>query len=138
MIKEQNITFDNFLTEEDYSIKENTEVLYLYFYDTTGATEYQLVGNKLEWRPTIWIEYEKERLATLKKLVLVSTNGKIDNFRVYLQRKFPADVVESYVFDQARLMNIILSKLEFKLQKGWIIDQYSCFFLFAITYLFSI
>jgi len=109
MINEQRITFDNFLTKEDYVINENTEVLYLYFYDTTAATEYQLVGNTLEWRPTIWIEYEKERLATLKKLVLVSCNGKLDNFRVYLQRKFPAVIVETYVFDQSRLMNIILS-----------------------------
>ena len=32
MIKEQSITFDNFLTEKDYSIKEDTEILYLYFY----------------------------------------------------------------------------------------------------------
>ena len=110
MINEQSIAFNNFITEKDYSIKEDTEILYLYFYDTTSATEYQLVGNKLEWRPIIWIEYEKERLSTLKKLILVSGNGKLDNFKVYLQRKFPAVVVESYVFDQSRLMNIILSK----------------------------
>ena len=45
MIKEQSITFDNFLTEKDYSIKEDTEILYLYFYDTTSATEYELIGN---------------------------------------------------------------------------------------------
>ena len=116
MINEQSIAFNNFITEKDYSIKEDTEILYLYFYDTTSATEYQLVGNKLEWRPIIWIEYEKERLSTLKKLILVSGNGKLDNFKVYLQRKFPAVVVESYVFDQSRLMNIILSKSEEELK----------------------
>ena len=110
MIKEQSITFDNFLEEKDYLIKEDTEMLYLYFYDTTSATEYELIGNTLEWRPSIWIEYEKERLSTLKKLILVSGNGKLDNFRVYLQRKFPAVVVESYVFDQSRFMNTMLTK----------------------------
>ena len=69
-------TFDNFLEEKDFSIKEDTEILYLYFYDTTSATEYELIGNTLEWRPTIWIEHKKERLSILKKLILVSCNGK--------------------------------------------------------------
>ena len=69
MIKHQNIFFDNSLSFDINNggiIKDDTEILNLFFHDNTNSNSMCLIGNKLEWKPKIWTDFEREKIIKVK------------------------------------------------------------------------
>jgi len=73
MIKEQTIYLDriSYNIQQESLINENIEILNLLITDGRPSTECQLIGNRFEYKPIVWLEFEKERVAKLKKLNII-------------------------------------------------------------------
>jgi len=108
MIKEQTI----FLDKTPYNIyngtliKDNIESLNLIISDISPQTEHQLIGNQIEWKPLIWLEYEKERILKLKCLRIIMLQGVLNIKTLQkIKNKFKNVVIEEHglLFLGARL-----------------------------------
>ena len=74
MIKHQNIFFDNSLSFDINNggiIKDDTEIINLFFHDNTNSNSMCLIGNKLEWKPKIWTDFEREKIMKVKEINIV-------------------------------------------------------------------
>ena len=111
MIKQQNIFFDNQLDFNVTSggiIEHDTEILNLFFEDICNSNSLCLIGNRLEWKPRIWIEFEQEKLKKLKEINIVCLLGDLTEFFYYCQKKFINIKINYYLYNlffQTSLIN---------------------------------
>ena len=77
MIKEQTIFLDitPYNINNGSLINENVEILNLLINDKNAQTDCQLIGNVFEYKPLIWLEFEKEKIVKLKKLNIIYCNS---------------------------------------------------------------
>lgn len=72
-----------FLDRTPYNIQSGslidgkTEVLNLLIEDGTPQTDCQLIGLCLEYKPLVWMNFEKQRISNLKELNVVFLSGKL-------------------------------------------------------------
>lgn len=91
MIKQQNIFFHPWL---DFNIngggiiENDTETLNLFFRDNNNNNSLCLIGDSLEWKPNIWIQFEQEKIEKLKEINIVCLLGDLTEFFHYCQKKF--------------------------------------------------
>lgn len=100
MTEYQNIVFENnldFKILEGGIIKKHTKILNLFLVDLCSANCLQLIGNKFEWVPKIWINFEKERLHRIEELNIISFMGDFSQFVNYCQNLFPKTKVNYYL-----------------------------------------
>lgn len=73
MVKEQTIFLDctPYNIQKESLIHKNTEILNLLIDDGTPQTECHLIGNRFEYKPAIWLEFQKERVVKLKKVNII-------------------------------------------------------------------
>ena len=91
MTKHQNIVFDNnldFHIDQGGIIEKDTEILNLFFHDNCNSNSLCLIGDSLEWKPSIWMEFEQEKLKKLKEINIVCLMGNLTEFFHYCQKKF--------------------------------------------------
>jgi len=101
MIKHQNIFFDNSLSFDINNggiIKDDTEILNLFFADTSNNNSMCLIGNKLEWKPKIWTEFERKKIEKVKEINIVCLLGDLTGFFTYFQKQFNNIKVNYYSF----------------------------------------
>ncbi len=101
MIKHQNIFFDNSLSFDINNggiIKDDTEILNLFFHDNTNSNSMCLIGNKLEWKPKIWTDFEREKIIKVKEINIVCLLGDLTDFFNYCQKQFDNIKVNYYSF----------------------------------------
>jgi hypothetical protein len=102
MIKKQNIFFDNLL---DFNvtaggiIENDTEILNLFFYDHCESNSLCLIGDCLEWKPKIWIEFEQEKIEKLKEINIVSLLGDLTALQSYCINLFPDIKINYYAYN---------------------------------------
>ena len=98
MIKQQNIFFDNsldFNTTGGGIIENDAEILNLFFHDHCDSNSLCLIGDSLEWKPKIWMEFEREKLEKLKEINIVSLLGDLTALQLYCKKLLP-DVTINY------------------------------------------
>lgn len=123
MIKHQNIFFDNNLTfniDQGGIIKNDTEILNLFFDDKSNTHSLCLIGNALEWRPKIWIEFEQEKIRKLKELNIICLMGDLSNFSLYCRQQFHNVKIGYYSVGsnyQLHVINDALSRKKFISEK---------------------
>ena len=91
MIKQQTIIFDNrldFNVSGGGIIEKDTETLTLIFEDNYNSHSLCLIGNRLEWKPWIWMEFEQEKLKKLNEINIVCLGGDLTEFFHHCQTKF--------------------------------------------------
>ena len=99
MIKQQNIFFDNLL---DFNvtaggiIENDTETLNLFFHDYCDSNSLCLIGDCLEWKPSIWMEFEQEKIEKLKEINIVSLLGDLTALQSYCKKLFPDIKINYY------------------------------------------
>jgi hypothetical protein len=99
MIKQQNIFFDNsldFNTTGGGIIENDTETLNLFFHDNCDSNSLCLIGDCLEWKPKIWMEFEQEKLEKLKEINIVSLLGDLIALQSYCKKLFPNVTINYY------------------------------------------
>jgi hypothetical protein len=102
MIKQQNVFFDNSL---DFNatgggiIENDTEILNLYFEDNCDSNSLCLIGNLLEWKPSIWMQCEQEKLEKLKEINIVCLMGDLLDCFYYCQKKFINTKINYYLYN---------------------------------------
>ena len=110
MIKHQNIFFSDydldFKADKGGIIDDGTEILNLYFEDNNNPNSLCLIGNTLEWKPKIWIEFEQEKIRKLKELNIVCLLGDLKKFFVHCQQKFSNIKVNYYSFNRFQINSI--------------------------------
>ena len=92
MIKQQNIFFDNWLDFNSTGggmLENDTETLNLFFHDHCNSNSLSLIGNYLEWKPSIWMEFEQEKIEKLKEINIVSLLGDLTALQSYCKKLFP-------------------------------------------------
>jgi len=93
MINVQHILFDNspgfFNIQQEGIIKKETEKLYIYFRDNCNSNSLSLIGDRLEWKPEIWFEFEKENFERVKEINIICLRGDLSGFTKHLQSLFP-------------------------------------------------
>ena len=123
MIKHQNIFFDNSLSfdiNRGGIIKDDTEILNLFFHDNTNSNSMCLIGNKLEWKPKIWTEFEREKIIKVKEINIVCLLGDLTGFFHWCQKQFNNIKVNYYSFPlylQASDINDTLSRKKFRFKQ---------------------
>jgi len=114
MIKQQNIFFDNsldFNTTGGGMIEHDTETLNLFFEDNCNSNSLCLIGDSLEWKPSIWMEFEQEKLEKLKEINIVCLIGDLTEFFHYCQKKFINVKIHYYqynLYDNLTMLNMSL------------------------------
>jgi hypothetical protein len=99
MIKQQFVYFDNnlnFNVQTGGIINNGTEILNLFFRDNCNVNSLTLIDSTLEWKPQIWIEFEKEKLKKLKEINVICLMGNLENFFLFLKRLFPDIQINYY------------------------------------------
>jgi hypothetical protein len=99
MIKHQNIFFDNkldFNTTGGGIIENDTETINLFFHDHCNSNSLCLIGDSLEWKPIIWMEFEREKLEKLKEINILSLLGDLTALQSYCKILFPNVAVNYY------------------------------------------
>lgn len=125
MTKHQNIFFNNdldFNVSGGGIIENNVEILNLFFHDNCDTNSVCLIGNTLEWKPKIWIEFEQEKIRKLKELNMVCLMGDLSTFFVYCQQRFDNIEVNYYCFNLGLQANFINNALT---RKNFISNQYT-------------
>ena len=114
MIKQQNIIFDNdlsFNTEQGGIVENDIERLNLFFHETCDTNSICLIGNKLEWKPKIWTQFEQEKIRKLKEVNIICLLGDLTDFFVYFQKQFSSVKVSYYSFHLGFQINFIKDTL---------------------------
>lgn len=91
MIKRQYIFFNNsldFNVRGGGMIEHDTKIITLFFEDNCNSNSLCLIGNLLEWKPWIWMEFEKEKLEKLNEINIVCLMGDLTDFFRHCQKKF--------------------------------------------------
>jgi len=116
MIKHQNISFHghlNFNVGEGGIVDKDTEILNLFFQDNGDVNSLVLVGNYLEWKPKIWMEFEQEKLKKLKEINIVCLMGDLLEFFYYCQKQLPFVKINYHnycIFDSINLIKDTLTR----------------------------
>lgn len=58
--------------------------------------KYTMVGDKMEWAPALWIEYEKEKLKKFNKITVINVLGKLIDFDKIIKSHLDNIDVEVY------------------------------------------
>lgn len=99
MTKEQTIAFVGWLDFKVATggiIEKQTEVLNLVFSDNGQSNMMTLIGDRFEWKPKIWTDFEQEKIAKLKKLNIVCLLGDLTQYYEYCKSMFPNVEVQYY------------------------------------------
>jgi hypothetical protein len=102
MIKKQNIVFTNAL---DYGvahggiIDEGTEILNLFFEDNCDSNTMCLIGDQMEWKPEVWMDFEHEKINNLKELNIVCLHGDLTDFSKHCKEKYPNTTVNYHTYN---------------------------------------
>lgn len=102
MTKHQNIFFDNnldFHIDRGGIIENDAEILTLFFHDNCDSNCTYLIGDTLEWKPKIWMEFEQGKIRKLKELNIVCLLGDLTDFFVYCRKQFSNVKVNYYSFN---------------------------------------
>ena len=60
-------------------IESDTKVLNLIFSDFTEPANFTLIGKSMEWKPLIWMQFEKERIKRLECLRIINCEGTLQD-----------------------------------------------------------
>ena len=116
MIKQQNIFFDNSL---DFNatgggiLENDTEILNLYFQDNCDSNSLCLIGNCLEWKPKIWMEFEQEKIKKLKEINIVCLMGDLIEFANHCEKILSCVKINYYnycIFDSIQMIKDTLGR----------------------------
>ena len=114
MIKRQNIFFDNSL---DFNVKgggiieHDTKILTLFLNGTRNSNSLCLIGERLEWIPWIWMEFEKEKLEKLNEINIVCLIGDLTEFFRRCQKKFINVKINYYQYNLYQQIDFIKNSL---------------------------
>lgn len=92
MTKQQNIFFHRTLDFNSTGggiLNDDIEILNLYFHDHGNSNSIWLIGNRLEWKPGIWMKFEQQKLEKLKEINIVSLLGDLTALQSYCKKIFP-------------------------------------------------
>lgn len=103
MTETQDIFFNhrlnfNLHADEPGIVKKTTEVLNLYLEDSSDSNSLCLIGDRLEWKPSIWMSFEEEKISKLKEINVISLRGDASLVASYCKNKFPDVKINYYGF----------------------------------------
>lgn len=107
MIKSQTIYLDKtpYNTQSGSLLNSGIEILNLIVNDGTPQTDCQFVGDKFEYKPLVWLEYERETISRLKELNFILLKGS-EKIQTSLKKMFPFLTINFY-------QNPLLSMFQF-------------------------
>lgn len=113
MIRSQTIFLDNtpYDIQSGSIIESGTEVLNIIIADATPQTDCQIIGDRFEYKPCVWLEYEQECISGLQELNIIFLESRASaKLKKQIRNLFPnlnTNFFELLHYGNAKLFDMV-------------------------------